>query len=192
MIVRQCYSLHMEEVEHIAFACRGTLVDWAGAIDAVTYELARRNGESPLDRGASLGRRVETLADGDGLARGFERLADERGYREEESGAESLARVVAMARPLYGAREAVQFAARSGRRVVAVARTDSVRALGSFGGAIEAVVSDPREIGAPLEAIMYVSAAEWRRVEARRLGMRAAALHELARAIATPPTMLAV
>ena len=29
-------------------ACRGTLLDWAGAIEAVAYELARRNGESPL------------------------------------------------------------------------------------------------------------------------------------------------
>src|SRR5829696_8291687 len=98
----------MEGVVHVAFACRGTLVDWSGAIDAVAYELARRNGESPLDRGASLGRRVEILAAGDGLACGFERLAHERGYRGEESGAESLARVVATARPLPGAREAVQ------------------------------------------------------------------------------------
>ena len=182
----------MEGVEHVAFACRGTLVDWTAAIDAVAYELARRNGESPLDRGASLGRRVETLADGDGLARGFERLAHERGYLGEESGAESLARVVAMARPLQGAREAVQLAARSGRRVVAVARTEGVRALGPFGSAFDAVVSDPREIGASPDAILYVSAAEWRRVEARRLGMRSAAPHELARVLSAPPTILAV
>src|SRR4029450_983520 len=99
--------------------------NWRVAIDAVAYELARRNGESPLDRGASLGRRVEALAAGDGLARGLARLRRERGYRDEESGAESLARVIAMARPLRGAREAVQFAARSGRRVIAVARTES-------------------------------------------------------------------
>jgi hypothetical protein len=182
----------MEEVEHVAFACRGTLVDWAGAIDAVAYELARRNGESPLDRGASLGRRVEALAEGEHLARGFERLAAERGYLGEESGAESLARVVAMARPLHGAREAVALAVRSGRRVFAVARTDSVRALEPFGDAFEAVISDPREIGAPPDAIVYVSAAEWRRVEARRRGMHAAAPHELAHALAAPPTILAV
>jgi FMN phosphatase YigB (HAD superfamily) len=191
-IVRQCYSLPMEEVEHVAFACRGTLVDWAGAIDAVAYELARRNGESPLDRGASLGRRVEALAEGEGLARGFERLADERGYLGEESGAESLARVVAMARPLHGAREAVALALRSGRRVFAVARTDSVRALAPFGDAFEAVVSDPREIGVPPDAIVYVSAAEWRRVEARRRGMHAAAPHELPHALSAPATILAV
>ncbi|HEX5616928.1 MAG TPA: hypothetical protein VFX51_00825 [Solirubrobacteraceae bacterium] len=182
----------MEEVAHVAFACRGTLVDWTSALDAVAYELARRNGESPLDRGASLGRRVEALAASDGLARGFERLAEERGYRDEESGAESLARVIAMARPLRGAREAVQFAARSGRRVVAVARTESFHALKPFGDAFEAVVSDPCEIGAPPEAIIYVSAAQRRREDARRRGMRATALHELALVLAAPPTILAV
>jgi hypothetical protein len=185
----------MEEVEVVAFACRGTLVDWAGAIDAVVYELARRNGESPLDRGTALGRRVEALADGDGLARGFERLAHERGYLGEESGDESLARVVALARPLRGAREAVQLAVQSGRRVVAVSRTESSTALQPFGGAFEAVVSDPGGIDAPPEAIMYVSTAEWRRVEARRRGMRVAAPHELGPALAiqtSPQTIMAV
>ena len=106
-----------EDIEVIAFACRGTLLDWTGAIEAVAYELARRNGESPLDRGVALRRRVETLADGHGLARGFERLARERGYASEESGEESLARVVALARPLRGARELVALAVRSGRAV---------------------------------------------------------------------------
>jgi FMN phosphatase YigB (HAD superfamily) len=182
----------MEEIEVVAFACRGTLVDWAGAIDAVAYELARHNGDSPLDRGAALGRRVETLADGDGLASGFERLARERAYLREEIGAESLARVIAMARPLRGAHEAVQIAVRSGKRVVAVSRTECARALQPFRDAFDAVVADPREIGTPPEAIVYVSAAEWRRVEARRRGMRAVAPHELAAALAVAPTIMAV
>jgi FMN phosphatase YigB (HAD superfamily) len=182
----------MEEVEVVAFACRGTLVDWAGAIDAVVYELARRNGESPLDRGAALGRRVEALAAGDGLALGFERLAHERAYLGEESGDESLARVVAMARPIRGAREAVQLAVRSGKRVIAVSRTDGARALRPFGDVFEAVVADPREVSVPTEAIMYVSTAEWRRVEARRRGMRAATPHELSAALAAPATIMAV
>src|SRR4051812_31511741 len=172
-----------EEIEVVAFACRGTLLDWSGAIEAVAYELARCNGESPLDRGAALRRRVVTLADGHGLARGFERLARERGYRGEESGEESLARVVAMARPLPGAREAVQLAARSGRRLVAVSRTEHPGALYLFGGAFEAVVGDPRELGEPPESILYVSAAQWRRAEARRRGMRAAAPGALATAL---------
>jgi hypothetical protein len=174
----------MDAIEVVAFACRGTLVDWTGAIDAVAYELARRNGESPLDCGAALGRRVETLADGHGLARGFDRLAHERGYRGEESGEESLARVVAIARPLRGAREAVALAVRSGRRVVAVSRGESAGALRPFGAAFEAVVSDPRRLEAALEAILYVSTAEWRRVQARRRGMGAVAPDELGRALA--------
>src|SRR5918997_1521927 len=131
-LVRQCYSLAMEELEVVAFACRGTLVDWTGAIDAVAYELARHNGDSPLDRGAALGRRVEALADGHGLARGFELLARERGYRGEESGDESLARVIASARPLPGARELVAETARSGRRLVAVSRGERPGALYEF------------------------------------------------------------
>ena len=73
-----------------------------------------------------------------------------------------------MARPLHGAREAVRLAVRSGKRVVAVSRAESAAALSPFGGAFEAVVSDPRELGAAPDAILYVSAAEWRRVEARR------------------------
>ena len=173
-----------EEIEVVAFACRGTLLDWSGAIEAVAYELARCNGESPLDRGAALRRRVETLADGHGLARGFERLARERGYRGEESGEESLARVVALARPLRGAREIVAHAVRSGKRLVAVSRAENPGALYLFGGAFEAVVSDPREIAVSLESILYVSAADWRRAEARRRGMRAVAPEELGLALA--------
>ena len=39
----------------------------------------------------------------------------------------------------------------------------------------DAYHQNPRDIGAPLGAIMYVSASEWRRVEARRRGMRVVA-----------------
>lgn len=69
------------------------------AIAAVAYELARRNGESPLDRGAALGRRVAMLTHEHGLAHAFELLKAERGYRREESGAESAARAEAL---VYG------------------------------------------------------------------------------------------
>ena len=69
---------------------------WKVAIAAVAYELARRNGESPLDRGAALGRRVEALAEQRGLAHGFAGLVRERGYRGEESGEECEARVLAL------------------------------------------------------------------------------------------------
>jgi hypothetical protein len=39
---------------------------------------------------------VEALAEHDGLAHAFERLVAERGYRGEESGEESAARVIAL------------------------------------------------------------------------------------------------
>jgi beta-phosphoglucomutase-like phosphatase (HAD superfamily) len=170
-------------IEVVAFACRGTLVDWAGAIEAVAYELARRNGESPLDRGAMLRRRVEALADGQGLSRGFERLARERCYRAGGDGDELLANVVAMARPLPGAREAVALALASGRRVLAVSRDESRAALDGF----EDVVADPVEIDADPDAILYVSSAPWRRAEARSAGLRAVAPCALAQALATDP-----
>jgi hypothetical protein len=71
---------------------------WSEAIEAVVYELARHNGESPLDRGAGLRRRVEELSAG-GLATAFDRLACERGWRGEENGFELESRVLAL---VYG------------------------------------------------------------------------------------------
>lgn len=182
-----------EEIEVIAFACRGTLVDWTGAIEAVVYEQARRNGESPLDRGVALRRRVEALANGHGLACGFERLARERAYAHEESGEESLARVVALARPKRGARELVALAARSGRRLVAVSRGESPGALHELGAPFEAVLDDldADALGVAPERVLYVSAAAWRRDEARALGMCAVAPAWLADALVRRPTILA-
>jgi hypothetical protein len=94
------------------------------------------------------------VADGHGLARGFERLARERGYRDEESGEESgeesLARVVAMARPLRGAREAVALAVRSGKHVVAVSRAEHPGAL--YGSDGEPAHQAARIIGSDLRA----------------------------------------
>ena len=181
-------------IEVVAFACRGTLVDWAGATEAVAYELARRNGESPLDRGARLRRRVEALADGHGLSSGFERLARERGYRVGKDGEELLANVVEMARPLPGAREAVALALGAGAAVLAVSRDASPGALHLFGDVFEEVVTDPTEIDADPDAILYVSSAPWRRAEARRAGMCAVAPGALEKALATYPvsTTLAV
>jgi len=180
-------------IEVVAFACRGTLVDWAGAIEPVAYELARRNGESPLDRGAMLRRRVEALADRHGLARGFERLGRERCYRIGTDGDELLANIIGAARPLPGAREAVAMALGSGRRVLAVARGESRGALHAFGDVFEDVVAHPAEIDADPGAILYVSRARWRRAEALSAGMRAVAPRALEQALAThPPATLAV
>ena len=174
-------------IEVVAFACRGTLVDWGGAIEAVAYEQARRNGESPLDHGAMLRRRVEALADGQGLSRGFERLARERCYRVGKDGDELIANVVAMARPLPGAREAVAVARGSGRRVLVVSRGESPGALHLFGDVFEKVVAHPIEIDADPDAILYVSSAPWRRAEARSAGKRAVAPDALEQALAADP-----
>jgi len=171
-------------IEVVAFGCRGTLVDWTGAIEAVAYELARHNGESPLDRGAALGRRAETLALGHGLRHGFARLARERCYRVGTDADDLLADVVALARPLPGACEAVALAGASGRRVLAVSRGERPEALAHFGGAFEEVMTDPSEIDADPEAILYVSSARHRRAEARDAGMHAVAPRALAQALA--------
>jgi hypothetical protein len=71
---------------------------WSDAIEAVVYELARHNGESPLDRGAGLRRRLEELSAG-GLATAFDQLACERGWHLDENGFESESRVLAL---VYG------------------------------------------------------------------------------------------
>lgn len=71
---------------------------WNDAVEAVVYELARHNGESPLDRGVALRRRVTELAGDLGWAHAFERLGAERGWHGEESGAESESRVRARVR----------------------------------------------------------------------------------------------
>jgi beta-phosphoglucomutase-like phosphatase (HAD superfamily) len=172
-------------IEVVAFGCRGTLVDWAGAIEAVAYEMARRNGESPLDRGGMLRRRVEALAVGHGLAHGFEQLARERRYRVGTDGDERLAAAVALARPLPGTREAVALALGSGRRVLAVSRGEQSEALSLFGGVFEEVVTHPTEIDADPDSILLVSSARWRRAEVRCAGMHAVAPRALAQALAT-------
>jgi hypothetical protein len=70
---------------------------WRQAIEAVVYELARHNGESLMDRGVALARRVEELSRSWGLAGAFEIFKAERGYRGEESGEELFSRVEALA-----------------------------------------------------------------------------------------------
>jgi hypothetical protein len=69
---------------------------WMGAIETIAYELARHNGESPMDRGAALGRRLLELSADRGLPEAFERLKAERGYRFEEDGTELAERVEAL------------------------------------------------------------------------------------------------
>ena len=76
------------DVEAVVLACRGTLASWSPALEAVAYEQARVNAESPLDRGAALCRRVEELSAGStpSLAAGFERLAARLFPCDDETG----------------------------------------------------------------------------------------------------------
>lgn len=165
------------DIEVVALACQGTLLDARPAVEAVAYELARRNGESPLDRGTALRRRIEALAD-DGLARAFERLSRERGWMDEESGEESLARAAFLTRPYPDAVDAVAVAAGLGRRLLAVSRLDRGLldiALRPFDGAFAAVI-DPADLPAG-PRVLYVSASAERLHAARDRGIRTARLH---------------
>jgi hypothetical protein len=169
------------EIEVVALACQGTLLDARPAIEAVAYELARRNGESPLDRGAALRRRIEVLAGG-GLALAFERLADERGWTGEESGEESLARAGFLTRPYPDAVPAVAIAAGLGRRLIAVSTLDRGMldiALRPFDGAFDAVIG-PAELPVG-PRVLYVSASPARLRAARGQGVRTARVQRDAR-----------
>src|SRR3954447_21307336 len=107
------------DVEAVVLACRGTLASWSPALEAVAYEQARVNAESPLDRGAMLRRRVEELSRAPdaapSLAAGFDRLAAERGWRRGMTGSECRGRVVALARPYADVAEALEVAVGAGR-----------------------------------------------------------------------------
>jgi FMN phosphatase YigB (HAD superfamily) len=165
------------DIEVVAVACQGTLLDARPAVEAVAYELARRHGESPLDRGAALRRRIEALAH-DGLALAFERLSYERGWIGEESGEESLARAALLTRPYPDAVDAVAIAAGLGRRLLAVSQLDRGLldiALRPFDGAFAAVV-EPAELPAG-PRVLYVSAAPDRLRAARDRGIATAWLH---------------
>lgn len=138
--------MQSRDVTTIVLSCEDTLVDSHGAIESVAYELARHNGESPLDRGAALASRVVSLA-AFGLPAAFEQLALEHGWRHEETGEESLSRVAFMARPYADALDAVALAALSGCRLVVLSHGDpqlTLFALRPFGDAFDDVVVPDR------------------------------------------------
>src|SRR5829696_7886284 len=88
------------DVDAVVLACRGTLASWSPAVEAVAYEQARVNAESPLDRGRALRRRIEDLSLATGaapsLAAGFDLLAAERGWRRGMSGSKCRSQVVTL------------------------------------------------------------------------------------------------
>ena len=178
------------DVEAVVLACRGTLASWSPAVEAVAYEQARVNAESPLDRGAALRRRVEELSAGatPSLAEGFDGLAAERGWRRGMTGSECRSRVVALARPYAEVPAALELAIASGRPLVVASTGDPVLvegALRPLDGAFDAVLtahqlgrdvpaSAARWLGADPRRLLYVSASHAGIAQAGRLGMRRA------------------
>jgi FMN phosphatase YigB (HAD superfamily) len=184
------------DVDAVVLACRGTLASWSLAVEAVVYEQARLNAESPLDRGAALRRRVDDLSIAAGatpsLAAGFDRLAAERSWRRGLTGAECRGRVVALARPYADVPAALEVAIGAGLPLVVASPADPVLvegALRPLDGAFDAILT-ARELGAAgpggvLAAaarrlatdprrLLYVSASRAGIAHAGRLGMRRA------------------
>ncbi len=124
------------DVDAIVVACLGTLVDWSRGIEAVAYELARGNGESPMDRGAALRRRVDVLSrtapGGPCLATGFDRLAAERGWRRGPGGATCRRRVVALSRPYPDAPRGLEPVFNAGLPLIVLSRADRVLVEGAL------------------------------------------------------------
>ncbi len=178
------------DVEAVVLACRGTLASWSPAVEAVAYEQARVNAESPLDRGAALRRRVEELSAGatPSLADGFDRLAAERGWRRGMTGAECRRRVAALARPYAEVPAALELAIAAGPPLIVASTGDPVLvegALRPLDGAFDAVLtareldgdvpaSAARWLGADPRRMLYVSASRAAIAQAGRLGVRRA------------------
>lgn len=192
------------DIDAVVLECRGTLASWSAAVEAVGYEQARLNGESPLDRGADLRRRVELLASAarsaPSFAAGFERLAIERGWRRGLSGEECLRRIVALARPYADVAPTLELAVATGCPLVVVSLADRALvhgALRPFDGAFDAVLTgedlgDPspdgllpaavRRINAEPSRLLYVSASPQAIARAGVLGMYRGWINRRARA----------
>lgn len=132
-------------MELVILPFRGALVDWAAAVEAVVYDVARVHGQSPLDRGRALRRRLEELGAGGSrpFPAAFEALAAERGYRRAGSGARALERLLGCARLRADVRTALEAVTRVGVPIVVLgdAEPELVEAvLRPLDGAFEQVV----------------------------------------------------
>src|SRR4051812_32264321 len=163
------------DIDAVVLACRGTLASWSLAVEAVAYEQARVNAESPLDRGAALRRRVEDLSASAGatpsLAAGFERLAAERRWRRGMTGSACRSRVVALARPYADVPRALEAAVGAGLPLVVVAPGDPLLvegALRPLDGAFDAILT-ARELGGAGPGGVLAAAARWMATDPRRL-----------------------
>jgi FMN phosphatase YigB (HAD superfamily) len=176
------------DIDAVVLECRGTLAGWSLAVEAVAYEQARLNGESPLDRGAALRRRVDHLstagAPTPSLAAGFERLAAERGWRRGMTGEECLRRTIALARPYADVPLALELAIAAGRPLVVISLADRVLVQGAlrpFDGAFDAVLTT-EDLDAPTPDTLLTAAARRMETEPCRLLYVSASRDAIARA----------
>jgi FMN phosphatase YigB (HAD superfamily) len=175
-----------ERIEAVVLALDGTVVNWRDGVETVLYELARRHGESPLDRGRTLRRRLEALQPSGPFAWAYETLAAERGYRWASSGDQAFQRAVAACRPFADAAPALTAARAAGLKVVAVGGGDPRlldAVLRQLDGAFDEVlhVCPPERvahrIGVPAVRILHVATTTAALCAARSLGMRTAWLN---------------
>ncbi len=189
----------MEGREHgvaaVTLAFRGVLVDLDSAEEAVVYEMARRHGVAPMDRGRALAARLRELeAERGGLAVAADALAAERGFRWAPAGAEAVRLVAAACRTLAGVRSALE---RLEIPAVAVAAAEPEiveSALRPLDGAFAAVVTGRRpraalraaldRAGMPADRVVHVAADRAELHVAAALGMRTASPAQLAHLVA--------
>ncbi|MEU8797476.1 HAD family hydrolase [Spirillospora sp. NPDC048819] len=141
----------------VLFSWRDTLVCWTAAVEPLLYDLARRNGHSPLDRGRDLRRRFEALlrelgGERRAFATAYELLAEEAGYRWRDAGSAALTTALHTCRPHPDVAPAVELAARAGFRLVVASDEDPELvhgALRPLDGAFAAVFTrrDVRDCG---------------------------------------------
>jgi FMN phosphatase YigB (HAD superfamily) len=153
------------DIDAVVLECRGTLAGWSLAIEGVAYEQARLNGESPLDRGTALRRRVEHLSTvgptTPSFAAGFERLAAERGWRRGMTGEECLRRIIALARPYPDVPPALELAISARCPLVVISGADRALVQGAlrpFDGAFDAVLTTEDLDAASPDALLAAAA----------------------------------
>jgi FMN phosphatase YigB (HAD superfamily) len=178
----------MEEarIEAVLLASHGTVVNWRDGVEAVLYEVARMHGESPLDRGRALRRRLEALQRSGPFASAFDALAAERGYRWVPRGETAFERVVRSCRVFADAAPALTSARAAGLRVIAVGGADPQlvdAALRPLDGAFDEVLPAApleraaRAIGVPAGRVLHVATTLSALRTAAALGMRSAWLN---------------
>src|SRR5918996_2512944 len=112
--------MEKQRIEVVLLATHGTVVNLRDGVEALLYDVARMHGESPLDRGRALRRRLEALQRFGSFAWAFDALAAERGYRWVPRGETAFERVVRSCRVFADAAPALTCARAAGLRVIAV------------------------------------------------------------------------